>query len=431
MTDQSTISKNVPDAPAMPVVNQPIFEGYAGTSGPITGQDIKTEELLLNMGPQHPSTHGVFKVVIRTDGEIVLGTESQLGFLHRCKEKIAENVSFVQWAPYTDRLDYLAAMCNNLGYSLGVEKLAGIEDRVPERAQYLRIIACELQRIASHLMSIGTYGLDIGAITPFLHCFRERETLLKIFEDMCGQRLNYHYICIGGVKQDFPAFLIPKISQFLDWFEKKYIEYNDLLSYNGLFIERTAGVGVIPADQAVSWGLTGPVLRGSGIDRDLRRDEPYCIYDRFDFDVIVAGREYENVPNGWRGVVGDCWNRYMVRMAEMMECVKICRQAIKDLPGGAENPDKLPVNLPDINKTALAWKPKEAGEIYYTVENPRGELSYYIICDGKSAKPIRNKVRSPAFCNISILDHVAQGAMVADLVAIIGSLDIVMGEVDR
>ncbi len=402
---------------------KPIHEGYTGTSGPITGQDIRTEEMLLNMGPQHPSTHGVFKVVIRTDGEIVLGTESQLGFLHRCKEKIAENVSYIQYVPYTDRLDYLAAMCNNLGYSIAVEKLAGIEDEVSERAQYLRIITCELQRIASHLMSVGTYGLDIGAITPFLHCFRERETLLRIFEDMCGQRLNYHYICISGVKEDYPPYLIPKIQQFLDWFDKKLVEYNELLSYNGLFIERTAGVGVIPPEQAIAWGLTGPVLRGSGVDRDLRRDQPYGIYDRFDFDVIVG--------DGEKGVIGDCWNRYMVRVKEMAESAKIVRQAIKDLPGGAENPDKLPVNDERLPKQSLSWKPKQAGEIYFSVENPRGELSYYIIADGTSPKALRTKIRSPSFCNVSILDHIAQGAMVADLVAIIGSLDIVMGEVDR
>ncbi len=409
--------------PDLPIEAPALTPDYVGTSGPITGEDIKTEELLLNMGPQHPSTHGVFKVVIRTDGEIVLGSESQCGFLHRCKEKIAENVSYVQFAPYTDRLDYLAAMCNNFGYAIAVEKLAGVEDQVPERAQYLRIITCELQRIASHLMSIGTYGLDVGAITPFLHCFRERETLLKIFEDICGQRLNYHYISIGGVKQDYPPFIIPKIVQFLDWFEKKVVEYNELLSYNGLFIERTAGVGVIPAEKCVEWGLTGPVLRGSGIDRDLRRDQPYGIYDRFDFDVIVA--------DGEKGVIGDCWNRYMVRMKEMLESVKIVRQAIKDLPGGAENPDKLPVMDEKINKQALSWKPKSAAEIYFSVENPRGELSYYIIADGKSPIPLRNKIRSPAFCNISVLDHLSKGAMVADLVAIIGSIDIVMGEVDR
>ena len=427
MSDESanaaTQQTMIPDAPAIPVEASPISETYIGTSGPVTGQDIKTEELLLNMGPQHPSTHGVFKVVIRTDGEIVLGSESQLGFLHRCKEKIAENSSLNQFAPYTDRLDYLAAMCNNHGYAIAVEKLAGIEDQVSERAQYLRIITVELQRIASHLMSIGTYGLDIGAITPFLHCFRERETLLKIFEDMCGQRLNYHYICIGGVKQDYPKGLIPQIEAFLNWFDKKMVEYNELLSYNGLFIERTAGVGVIPPEECIKWGLTGPVLRGSGIDRDLRRDAPYGIYDRFDFDVIVA--------DGEMGVIGDCWNRYMVRMKEMAESVKIIRQAIKDLPGGADNPDNLPVNNEIMSKQALTWKIKAAGEIYLSIENPRGELSYYLIVDGKSAHPIRNKIRSPAFCNISILDKMSKGAMVADLVAIIGSLDIVMGEVDR
>ncbi|MCC6572898.1 MAG: NADH-quinone oxidoreductase subunit D [Planctomycetes bacterium] len=384
--------------------------------------DIKTEELLLNMGPQHPSTHGVFKVVVRTDGEMVLGSESHCGFLHRCAEKIAENVTYIQYVPYTDRMDYLAAMCNNLGYCLACEELGGVREAVPERGQYLRIIAAELSRIASHLMSVGTYGLDVGAITPFLHCFREREMILRLLEDMCGQRLNYHYISIGGVKRDFPPYLIPKILNFLDWFEKKVPEYNQLLTGNGLFLERTCGVGVIPPEMAIKWGLTGPVLRGSGIDRDLRRDKPYSIYDRFEFDVIVA--------KGVEGVVGDCWNRYYVRVWEMLQSVRILRQAIKDLPGGADNPNNLPVNDAKIAKAILGWK-APAGEVYMAVENPRGELGFHIVSDGKGPKPIRCKVRSPAFCNISILDHMSKGALMADLVAIIGSIDIVMGEVDR
>ncbi|MBP9892372.1 MAG: NADH-quinone oxidoreductase subunit D [Planctomycetes bacterium] len=384
--------------------------------------DIKTEELLLNMGPQHPSTHGVFKVIIRTDGEMVLSSESHCGFLHRCAEKIAENVTYIQYVPYTDRMDYLAAMCNNLGYCLAVEELAGVREAVPERGQYLRIIAAELSRIASHLMSVGTYGLDVGAITPFLHCFREREMILRLLEDMCGQRLNYHYISIGGVKRDFPPFLIPKILNFLDWFEKKVPEYNELLTGNGVFLERTCGVGVIPPEMAIAWGLTGPVLRGSGIDRDLRRDSPYSIYDRFSFNVIVA--------KGGEGVIGDCWNRYYVRVWEMLESVKIIRQAIKDLPGGADNPDNLPVNDAKIAKQQLGFK-APAGEVYLAVENPRGELGFHIISDGKGPRPVRCKVRSPAYCNISILDHMSKGALVADLVAIIGSIDIVMGEVDR
>lgn len=384
--------------------------------------DIKTEELLLNMGPQHPSTHGVFKVIIRTDGEMVLSSESHCGFLHRCAEKIAENVTYIQYVPYTDRMDYLAAMCNNLGYCLAVEELAGVREAVPERGQYLRIIAAELSRIASHLMSVGTYGLDVGAITPFLHCFREREMILRLLEDMCGQRLNYHYISIGGVKRDFPPYLIPKILNFLDWFEKKVPEYNELLTGNGVFLERTCGVGVIPPEMAIAWGLTGPVLRGSGIDRDLRRDNPYSIYDRFSFNVITA--------KGEEGVIGDCWNRYYVRVWEMLESVKIIRQAIKDLPGGADNPDNLPVNDAKIAKQQLGFK-APAGEVYLAVENPRGELGFHIISDGKGPKPVRCKVRSPAYCNISILDHMSKRALVADLVAIIGSIDIVMGEVDR
>jgi len=375
-------------------------------------QDIRTEEMLLNMGPQHPSTHGVFRVVIRTDGEMILETESHIGYLHRCFEKIAENVSYMQVIPYTDRMDYLAAMINNLGFAEGVEKIMGLE--APERGQYIRIIVCELNRIASHLLAFGTYGMDLGAITPFLHAFRDREKLLKIFEKICGQRLNYSYVRVGGVAFDLTDEMLRDIEDFCNYFEPEVLdEYDRLLSYNGIFISRTSNVGVIPEDMAINFGLTGPNLRGSGVKRDLRKDEPYCIYDRFTFDVPVG--------SGEQGQLGDCWDRYMVRIREMRQSINIVRQAMAAIPDG-----------PFIDKKASKTVKPPKGEVYHKVEGARGELGYHIVSDGTNT-PYRVRARGPSFCNISILDSMAGGGgvMLADIVAIIGSLDIVMGEVDR
>ena len=364
------------------------------------------------MTRQHPSTHGVFRVVIRTDGEMILETESHIGYLHRCFEKIAENVSYMQVIPYTDRMDYLAAMINNLGFAEGVEKIMGLE--APERGQYIRIIVCELNRIASHLLAFGTYGMDLGAITPFLHAFRDREKLLKIFEKICGQRLNYSYVRVGGVAFDLTDEMLRDIEDFCNYFEPEVLdEYDRLLSYNGIFISRTSNVGVIPEDMAINFGLTGPNLRGSGVKRDLRKDEPYCIYDRFTFDVPVG--------SGEQGQLGDCWDRYMVRIREMRQSINIVRQAMAAIPDG-----------PFIDKKASKTVKPPKGEVYHKVEGARGELGYHIVSDGTNT-PYRVRARGPSFCNISILDSMAGGGgvMLADIVAIIGSLDIVMGEVDR
>jgi NADH-quinone oxidoreductase subunit D len=375
-------------------------------------QDIKTEEMLLNMGPQHPSTHGVFRVVIRTDGEMVLESESHIGYLHRCFEKVAENNNYIQVVPYTDRMDYLCAMTNNLAYSQAVEKLMKLQP--PERAEYIRVIASELNRIASHLIAFGTYGLDLGAITPFLYAWRDREKILKIFEKLCGQRLNYSYIRVGGVTFDITDEILQDTLDFVDYFEPEIIdEYDNLLSYNGIFISRTAKVGALPLDMAISYGVTGPPLRGSGLARDLRRDEPYGIYDRFEFDVPVG--------TGEMGEVGDCWDRYMVRIREMRESCKIIRQAVRDIPSG-----------PFCDKKAYRAVKPPKGEVYHKVEGARGEVGFYIVSDG-TVKPYRVKARGPSFCNISVLDALTSkgDCMIADMVAIIGSLDIVMGEVDR
>ncbi len=377
--------------------------------------DVRTEEMLVNMGPQHPSTHGVLRVVLRTDGEMVLEAIPHIGYLHRCAEKIGENLQPFQYIPYTDRMDYLAGMNNNQGFALAIEKLAGIV--VPPRGQILRVIFAELNRIASHLVSFGTYGLDMGAFTPFLYAFRERERILDLFEAACGARLTYSYITVGGVHNDVPEGWTDVCSEFLDYFEPKIPEYNNLLSYNHIFVKRTGRVGVISAEDAVRWGLSGPCLRGSGVRFDLRKTMPYDGYETYEFDVPIAQ------PGGTgstpRGVcVGDCWSRYYVRVLEMAQSVRIIRQALSRLTEGPSIAEKV------------QGKKLPTDETYVEVENPRGLLGFYVRGDG-SAIPSRVKARGPSFCNLSITTHVARDCLLADVPAIIGSIDVVMGEVDR
>lgn len=371
--------------------------------------DLRTEEMIINMGPQHPSTHGVLRLEVTTDGEVVMAVRPFIGYLHRCFEKHSEKVGYTGVIPYTDRMDYLAAMNNNHGYVLAVEKLLGLE--IPERAEYIRVIIAELNRIASHLVAFGTFANDLGAVTPLVWAFREREYILDIFEMCCGARLTYNYYRIGGLSGDLTPEMLSKIREFIDYFEPKLKDYDNLLSYNKIFIERTAGVGVIPLAMAVNYGITGPPLRASGMKWDLRRNEPYSIYDRFDFDVPVG--------KGLKGEVGDCWDRYMVRMWEMAECVKIIRQCLAQIPEG----DHINPKTPKMIKPAK-------GEVYVRVENPRGELGYYLVSDGKPLL-YRLKVRSPCFTNLAIVPAISRGVMIADLVAIVGSLDIVLGEIDR
>lgn len=369
---------------------------------------VKTDEMILSMGPQHPSTHGILQVILKTDGEIITSAESKIGYLHRSFEKHAENVTWKQVVPYTDRMDYISSMNNNLGYVIGVERMMGLE--VNERAEHLRVIVAELNRISSHLLALGTYGLDLGAFTPFLYTFREREHILNLFEEISGGRLLYNYIWIGGVSRDAPDGWRDKVLSFCDMFEPKIKEYNDLLSYNKIFIDRTADVGTIPPDVAINYGLSGPQLRASGVNYDLRKDDPYSIYDRFNFNVCIG--------QGEMGKAGDSWDRYWVRVLEMYESVKIIRQAAEALPEG-DAKETVPKNIK-----------VPPGEYYMRTESPRGELGYYIISDG-SKMPSRIKARSPAFSNLSVLAAIAPGIMIADMVAIIGSLDIVLGEIDR
>ncbi len=377
--------------------------------------DLRTEEMLINMGPQHPSTHGVLRIVLRTDGEMVLEAIPHIGYLHRCAEKIGENLPPYQYIPYTDRMDYLAGMNNNQGFALAVEKLKGIE--VPARAQAIRVIFAELNRIASHLVSLGTYGMDMGAFTPFLYCFREREMILDLFEAACGARLTYSYLTIGGTTQDLPEGWVERCREFLDYFEPKITDYNNLLSFNHIFVKRTGRVGVISLEDAIAFGLTGPVLRASGIRWDLRKITPYDGYEKYEFDVPigVAGGTGE-IPHGIE--VGDCWSRYYVRVLEMTQSIRIVRQAMDQLPSGDFVAPKVKtLKLPD-------------DEVYVEVENPRGQLGFYVRGDG-SAIPSRVKARGPSFCNLSIMSRICRNILLADVPAIIGSIDVVMGEVDR
>ncbi len=378
------------------------------SSVPVGKETLRTDELLLNMGPQHPSTHGVLRVVVITDGEIVKEARPEIGYLHRCFEKHAENVDYVAVSPYVDRLDYLASMNNAMGYAIAVESLAGIE--VPRRAEYIRVIVSELQRIASHLMSYGTYGLDMGAFTAFMYGFRDREMILDIFEKLSGARLLYNYMWIGGAYRDITPEIIKQIKDFLVYFKPQVEEYNNLVTYNKIFTERTRDIGVIDLNTCYTYGLTGVMLRGAGLKWDLRKDHPYSIYKEVEFEVPVG--------TGQMGTLGDCWDRHIVRMKEMIQSIRIIEQLIDGIPEG-----------PYRAKGGKVIKPP-AGEAYSRTECPRGELGFYIISDG-TGKPFRVRCKSPCFMNISTLDEISRGVMVADLVATIGSLDIVLGEVDR
>src|SRR5271157_765185 len=364
---------------------------------------LDASELVINMGPQHPATHGVLRVKLKLDGERVLGTECIIGYLHRGVEKIAENRTYAQFTPYVDRMDYCAAVTNGMGYVEAVEKLLGVE--IPPRAQYTRMILAELQRIASHLLWLGTHALDIGAMTPVFYTFREREEILKIFEEYCGARLTTHAFRIGGLQYDLYDGFEKDVVKFCDYFLPKVDEYEQLLTKNRIWIDRTRKIGVLSAENAIALGVTGPVLRGSGVKWDIRKAQPYEAYDKVEFDVPV-------------GEHGDTYDRYIVRMAEMRQSVRIIRQCVERLTPG-----------PIFGKVGKVIKPP-TGEIYHSIEAPKGELGYYVVSDG-TINPYRVRVRPPSLLNLQALDKMAKGHLIADIVAIIGTIDIVLGEVDR
>jgi NADH-quinone oxidoreductase subunit D len=382
--------------------------------------DVRTDEMLVNMGPQHPSTHGVLRLVLRTDGEVVSEITPHLGYLHRCAEKIGENVTPIQFIPYTDRMDYLAAMNMNLGYSLAVEKLCGM--KIPEKAQVIRVIIAELNRIASHLVAMGTYGLDLGTFSPFLYAFREREMILDLCEEVCGARLTYSYITIGGVHDDLPEGWIANCKKFLDYFEPRIQEYHTLLTHNHIFIERTANIGNLTREEALAYGCSGPMLRGSLDARngdpawDLRKIEPYCDYENYDFHAIIP--PFDVTPP--TAVIGDSWHRYYVRMLEVVESIKIIRQGLDRYPTAqGSHRIELPKHLP-------------AGEAYVETECPRGQMGFYVVGrPGKDLVPLRVRARSSSFSNLSVASKICRNCLIADIPAIVGSIDIVMGEIDR
>jgi len=388
--------------------------------------DVRTDEMLVNMGPQHPSTHGVLRLVLRTDGEIVSEVTPHIGYLHRCAEKIGENLTPRQWIPYTDRMDYLAGMNMNLGWALCVEKLLG--HRVPERGRHLRVLIAEMNRIASHLVAMGAYGLDLGTFSPFLYAFRERERILDLFEEACGARLTYSYLTPGGATADLPRGWTDKCVAFLDQFMPIIDEYHALLTSNAIFIRRTAGIGILPPEMAISFGTSGPVLRGSGVDHDLRRDgeEIYtAMYDGYAFEIICQRdghypRDHDYPPVPREAVLGDCWHRFYVRMLEVVQSVDLCRQAIdryNTSTGSFGEPIKLAQKLPK-------------GEVYLETECPKGQMGFYLVSSGE-AIPWRARARSSSFCNLSVTGALCNGCLIADVPAVVGSLDIVMGEIDR
>ena len=392
--------------------------------------DVQGEKMVLNMGPSHPATHGVLRLKLEMDGEIITKAEPDVGYLHRGDEKIAENMTYNQFIPYTDRLDYLAPLANNVHYVLAVEKLIGVEEKIPERCQYIRTICCELARVSAHLLGLGAFAMDTGAFTVFLHTFTEREKIYYLIEALTGARFTTSYTRVGGLARDLPEGWLDELSKFLDEVEVNFDETEKLLTRNPIFLERTQDVGVISREDAIDFGLSGPNLRGSGVEHDVRRASPYMIYDRFDFEVPI-------------GTKGDCYDRYAIRILEMRESVKILRQCIKDIPKGPINvadgkivlppKDKVMTSMEElIHQFMIVTQGQDAptGEVYFGAENPKGELGFYINSLG-GGTPHRLKIRAPSFVNLSILSHMLPGHMMADVVAILGSLDFVMGECDR
>ena len=399
--------------------------------------DIHGEKLVLNMGPSHPATHGVLRLLIEMDGEIITKAMPDVGYLHRGDEKIAENMTYTQFIPYTDRLDYLAPLHNNVAYALAVEKLMGIDSQLPPRCQYIRVMCCEMARVSAHLLGLGAFAMDVGALTVFMLTFTEREKIYNLAESLTGARFTTSYTRIGGLARDLPPGWVAQLRKFCDEVLINLDEVDNLLTRNRIFLDRTKDLGVISREEAIDYGLTGPNLRGSNVEYDLRKAHPYLCYADLEFDI----------PSG---SVGDAYDRYLVRMEEMRQSVRILRQCCDRIPGGPDNASKEPINVPD-GKTVLPPKEKvltsmeelihqfmivtqgvnaPPGEIYFGAENPKGELGFYIHSKG-GGTPHRLKIRAPSFVNLSILPQLLPGHMMSDVVAILGSLDFVMGECDR
>lgn len=380
--------------------------------------ELRTEEMIINVGPQHPATHGVLRLEVVTDGEIVMDVVPHLGYLHRCFEKHAESLAYNQIIPYTDRMDYVSAMNNEWGFVMGVERMLGIANEIPKRIEYIRVLVAELNRIASHLVAIGTYGLDIGAVTPFLWMMRDREHILRMLEWASGARMLYNYIWVGGLFYDLPVGFEERTKEFVDYLKPKLKDTETLLVSNKIFIERTANVGVLDRDLAINYGVTGPMLRASGLGFDLRKVDGYSVYPELDFDIPVG--------EGKMGEVGDCWDRNWVRYQECWESVRIIEQCVDKLLGEHKRTREFDPRAMVPKKI----RPK-AQDLYVRAENPKGELGFFFRTDGRADQPFRCKARGPSFSNLSVLSEISKGAMLSDLFAIVGSLDFVMGEVDR
>ena len=398
---------------------------------------MQGEKMVLNMGPSHPSTHGVLRIVLELDGEIITKAMPDVGYLHRGDEKIAENMTYTQFIPYTDRLDYLAPLANNVAYALAVEKLLGIQEQLPPRCQYIRVLCCELARLSSHLLGVGCYAMDCGAMTVFLLTYTEREKIYNLCESLTGARFTTNYTRIGGLSRDIPPGWVDQCRKFLQEVVVNIAETETLLTRNRIWVDRTKDIGVIPRDVAIDYALTGPNLRGSGVDYDVRKAQPYLVYKDLAFDVPL-------------GSAGDCYDRYLVRMEEMRQSVRLVHQCLDKLPGGPDNPSKEPICVPNgkyvlppkhkvltsmeelIHQFMLVTEGVNAppGEIYFGAENPKGELGFYINSRG-GGTPYRLKIRAPSFVNLSILPHLLPGHLMSDTVAILGSFDFVMGECDR
>lgn len=398
-------------------------KGYQATT-----EDLVGEKLVLNMGPSHPATHGVLRLILELDGETITKADPDIGFLHRGDEKIAENMQYNQFVPYTDRLDYLAPLANNVAYALAVEKLMGWE--LPPRGQAIRTICCEMARISAHLLGLGAYAMDVGAMTVFLYTFTQRETVYNLCELLTGARFTTSYTRVGGQIRDLPEGFTKQLLQFCDELLACLDEVDTLLTRNKIFLDRTRDIGVISKEDAIAWGLSGPNLRGSGVEHDVRKANPYLDYHRYQFDIPV-------------GTAGDCYDRYLVRMEEMRQSVRILRQAVAGLPGGPINVADAKQRLPRKERVLMGMEElihhfilvtegldAPAGEVYFGAENPKGELGFYIHSKGGGV-PYRLKIRAPSFVNLSILPKLLEGCMMSDTVAILGSLDFVMGECDR